>query len=77
MMIYDYATFNHRLKHRSAYRFTSFALMLLSISFARLGVLMYIFEVQGKVYRMGRILLLAVIAINVGLFSFSVLLILA
>lgn len=66
MMIYDYATFNHRLKHRSAYRFSSFALMLLSISFARLGVLMYIFEVQGKLYRLGRILLLGVIVINVG-----------
>lgn len=68
MMIYNYATFNHGLRtaERSAYRFSSFALMLFSISFARLGVLMYIFEVQGKVYRLGRIILLIVIVINVG-----------
>ncbi|KAJ6036130.1 hypothetical protein N7540_000409 [Penicillium herquei] len=50
MMVYDYGTFALDDPSRNSYRFAAFSITLLSVAFARLGILMYIFELQSQVY---------------------------
>ncbi|KAJ5714213.1 uncharacterized protein N7483_011394 [Penicillium malachiteum] len=68
MMIYDYGTFALDDPSRNSYRFAAFSVTLLSVAFARVGILMYIFQLQSQVYNsLIKRSLLAIVLLNVSI----------
>ncbi|KAJ5273708.1 hypothetical protein N7478_008833 [Penicillium angulare] len=70
MMIYDYGVFQPNLKSPHLYRFSAVIFMCFAISFARLGILMYIFDIQRAAYQPGKHVLFGVVLLN--LFNSSI-----